>query len=257
LTDRTTPRLVLHFGGNGHASVRLDGARGALGRRAGAPALFDVPYPGFEGRPSSPGLGAFLDSTAHSYRAVEASAVAGYASGVGALVALSLRARGELSGLPLVFQGPVLWGLERRRFPRLMTACPPARRLLQRVFTLAAFQDRFLRTQFRRPITGSARARFFEGYARCPAFGDFFGWFTPGWLRSLERQFALRPSGLAGVTVWLGGLDRVVGPPEVEATARALGVRWPVVRFPDWGHYPMIDEPEEWADALCESLAPR
>lgn len=255
MTDRTLPRTVLHFGGNGHASARLDRAREALARRTGAPALADVPYPGFEGRPSSPSLDAFLDSAAGSCRAFQTSAVAGYASGIGALVALSLRARGELTGLPLIFQGPVLWGLERRRLPRLLKVFPPARRWLQQAFTRPAFQDRFVRTQFRRPLTGSARVRFFEGYARCPAFADFFGWFTPRWLRTLERQFARQPSGLAGVTVWLGGLDRVVGPAEVEATARALGVRWPLVRFPAWGHYPMIDEPEEWADALGKSLA--
>lgn len=245
---------VLHFGGNGHASARLDGARRALACRPGAPALDDVPYPGFEGRLPSPTLDAFLDAAAGFCRA-RPGAVLGYASGVGALIALGLRARGELAGLPLVLQGPVLWGLERRVFPRLMRAVPPARRLLRLAFASRAFQGHFAGKQFRRPLGTDARARFFDGYGNCAAFGDFFAWFTPGYLRDLERRFAARPDALSGVTVWLGGRDPVVGPAEVRLTGRALGVGWPVVTFPEWGHYPMIDEPEEWADALCRSLA--
>lgn len=245
---------VLHFGGNGHAGWRLERARGALARRPGAPRLVDVPYPGFEGRPAPATLGAFLDAAA-GFCGSRPGAVAGYASGVGALVALGLRARGELAGVPLILQGPVLWGLRRRVFPRLMRAVPPARGLLQGLFALPLFQERFVRKQFRKPLVGAARREFFAGYARCAAFGAFFEWFTPGWLCGLERSFAARPGGVAGVTVWLGGRDAVVGAAEVEAAERALGVRWPVVVFPEWGHYPMIDEPEGWADALCDALA--
>src|SRR3954468_12679415 len=50
-------RRLLHFGGNGHAAVRLSKAREALARRPGGPELFDVPYPGFEGRPDASSLG--------------------------------------------------------------------------------------------------------------------------------------------------------------------------------------------------------
>jgi len=129
--------------------------------------------------------------------------------------------------------------------------------LLQIAFASRAFQGHFAGKQFRRPLGADDRTRFFDGYRDCAAFGDFFDWFTPDYLRDLERRFAARSDVLSGVTVWLGGRDRVVGPSEVRATGRALGVEWPVVTFPEWGHYPMIDEPEEWADALCGSLAGR
>ena len=112
-----------------------------------------------------------------------------------------------------------------------------------------------MRRLFLRPQDEAARARFFEGYARCAAFGDLFAWFTPGELRALERRLAGRADALARITVWLGGRDRVVGRREVEWTEAALKVRWPRVEFPGWGHYPMIDDPEEWADALRDALA--
>jgi pimeloyl-ACP methyl ester carboxylesterase len=246
-------RAVFHFGGNGHCAWRLDAARRALAERPGAPVLIDVPYPGFERRPSASSRGAFLEALAEFCEEVGADAA--YASGIGALVALGLRARGDLAGVPLILQGPVLWGLERRAFPRLMRLMPPARQLLPTLFRRRAFQARFARKQFCRPLDGPGRDAFFAGYRDCEAFGAFFEWFTPDWLRALERSFAARPEALGCVTVWRCGLDRVVGAEDVEATERALGVRWPAVVFPEWGHYPMIDEPEGWADALCDALA--
>ena len=245
------PRRVLHFGGNGHASARLDRAREAIRARCPGLELVDVPYPGFEGRPRAGSLGAFLDRLAESCRDRPDAA---YASGIGALLALGLRARGELAGVPLVFQGPVLWGLEARWFPRVMRRFPPARGLLALAFRSPAFQARFARKQFTRPPDPATLSRFFEGYARCPAFGDFFDWLTPGWLRALERAFLDRPEALGEIAVWVGGRDHVVGLDEVRATGRALGVRWPVEVFEGWGHYPMIDDPEEWADALRRAL---
>jgi pimeloyl-ACP methyl ester carboxylesterase len=248
------PSTVLHLGGNGHALVRLDRAKAALERRCGL-ALVDVPYPGFEGRPGSPSFGAFLDDLAGFLRRLPEPPIAGYASGIGGLIALALRARGELAGVPLIFQGAVLWGLEARQFPQVMRAFPPARRLLRMAFGMGVFQRRFARKQFLQAHDPAFLERFFDGYRRCASFGDFFDWLDPGLLRGLERELAARSGSTGAITAWVGGLDHVVGPEEVRATEAALGVSWPVVTFPTWGHYPMIDVPEEWADALAASLA--
>ena len=43
-----------------------------------------------------------------------------YGTGIGGLVALSLRARGSITHTPILLQGPVLWGLRERWFPRLV-----------------------------------------------------------------------------------------------------------------------------------------
>ena len=153
-----------------------------------------------------------------------------------------------------MLQAPVLWGLERRIFPRVMRWRIP-RRLMERAITLRSFRDRFARKQFLRPIDPATRSAFFDGYLRCAAFADFFEWFTPGFLRDLERRFVARPGALEGISIWWGGRDRVVDLGELRLTEGALGVHWPLAEFPDWGHYPMIDVPEEWAAALCDALA--
>jgi hypothetical protein len=245
-------KIVLVFGGNGHCAMRLEAARKELAGRPEAPELVEVPYPGFEGRPRAASLDAFLDALAH-FCSTQGGHAAGYATGIGALFALGLRARGELRH-PLIFQGPVLWGLKHRAFPRLMRS-GSARKLLIWALTRVWFQDRLARRLFLNPLEDRDRARFFEGYARCPAFSDLFAWLSPGWLGSLERAFAERPEALGEITVWAGARDRVVGLEELRATECALGGRWPLVVQPRWGHYPMIDQPKEWADALCNALA--
>ncbi len=85
------PWPVLHFGGNGHASARLRAARGALARSGLE--LVDVPSPGFEGRPGSRSIEDFLSSLAGSCRGLPGRPAGAYASGIGALLALGLRAR--------------------------------------------------------------------------------------------------------------------------------------------------------------------
>jgi hypothetical protein len=246
---------VLYLGGNGHATARLEAARAALAARPDAPELTDVAYPGFEGRPRAGSLERFLDGVAAGCRSAAGgrTVAAVYATGIGALIALGLRARGALEW-PLIFQGPVLWGLEHRIFPRVM-GWRLARHVLRQALALPQVQNRLERTLFQRPLEPALRARLFEGYARCAGFGDLFAWSTPAALRGLERQLASRPGAVERITVWLGGRDRVVGRREVDWTEAALGVRWPLVVFPEWGHYPMIDVPEEWAQALDDALA--
>lgn len=257
------PRVVF-LGGNGHAGARLDPARRALAGLAGtrgAPpfTLRDVPYPGFEGRPRAESLDAFLDGVAESVRAETgahdedggAGRALVYATGIGGLLALCLRARGALAGVPLLLQAPVLWGLERRLMPRVLRM-GPAQAALRRAFASPLFQARFARKHFRRPLDGETRAGFFEGYARCAALPDFFAWLTPALLRRLEADFAARPGALRHVAVWWGERDTVVPARELAWTEAALGVPWPVRRVAGWGHYPMIDDPPGWVRALAD-----
>ncbi|HEY0019637.1 MAG TPA: alpha/beta hydrolase [Longimicrobium sp.] len=264
-SPRAVPRVVF-LGGNGHAGARLDPARrvlaGLAGPRGRPPfTLHDVPYPGFEGRPRAESLNAFLAAVVASVRAETGARPedggAGrplvYATGIGGLFALCLRARGELDGVPLLLQAPVLWGLERRLMPRVLRM-GIAQAALRRAFASPRFQARFARKHFRRPLDGNMRARFFEGYARCAALPDFFAWLTPALLRRLEAGFAARPQALGDVAVWWGEHDTVVPARELAWTEAALGVAWPVRRFAAWGHYPMIDDPPGWVRALSDAV---
>ncbi|HKV12967.1 MAG TPA: alpha/beta hydrolase [Thermoanaerobaculia bacterium] len=241
---------IAFLGGNGHCAARLAEAR----RQLSGVELFEVRYPGFEGRPRAGSFEAFLDSVAASLRAAAPALV--YGTGIGGLLALCLRARGELSGVPLLFQGVVLWGLEHRLMPRMMRL-GLAQIALRRAFAAPAFQRRFARKYFTWPPEPGLLAAFFDGYARCTTAPDFFAWMTPALLRRLEAEIAARPAALADLRVWWGGLDRVVSPRELQWTEAALGpgARWLLRVFPDWGHYPMIDDPAGWARELSDAVA--
>jgi alpha-beta hydrolase superfamily lysophospholipase len=238
---------VTFFGGNGHCAARLDAARRAAA--GGGIEIDEVAYPGFEGRPRAETLEAFLNAAA---RAADGATFV-YATGIGGLIALALRARGALAGARLVLQAPVLWGLEHRLMPRLMRQAA-VRRAAQALFTSRAFQAAFARRYFERPLSADERAAFFDGYARCAAMTDLFASFTPAFLRDLETRLHADPTPREPIEVWWGGRDRVVTPDELRFTERALGVRWPVRAFPAWGHYPMIDVPAEWADVLIRTV---
>jgi pimeloyl-ACP methyl ester carboxylesterase len=243
--------VISFFGGNGHCAARLTAARAFLPPGID---LLEAPYPGFEGRARAASLEAFLETMEEHVR--EAAPDWIYATGIGGLLALCLRLRGGLREVPILLQGPVLWGLERRWMPRMMRF-----RILQgalsRTFATAAFQRRFVRKYFTHPPEAATAAAFFAGYARCTALPDFFAWLSPPLLRSLERQAAERPEALERIAVWWGGRDAVVSLRELAWTAAALGpaARWPLRVFPEWGHYPQIEEPRAWAEALGGALA--
>jgi hypothetical protein len=244
-------RRIAFLGGNGHCAARLAAARRCLPPEID---LLDTPYPGFEGRPRARDFEEFLDAVGARLR--EAAPHRIYTMGIGGLLALCLRARGELSGIPLLFQAPILWGLERRLMPKVMRL-GLARFALTRLFAAAPFQRRFVSKYFTQPPSPETVRAFFDGYARCAAAPDLFAWLTPTLLRSLERDLAARPEALDGIEVWWGGRDQVVTLQELAWTreALALGERWPVRVFPQWGHYPMIDDPAGWAEELARAVA--
>ena len=85
------PRRIAFLGGNGHCAARLAAARRHLPAEID---LLDVPYPGFEGRPRARDFEKFLDAVGAHLR--EAAPHRIYAMGIGGLLALCLRARGDL-----------------------------------------------------------------------------------------------------------------------------------------------------------------
>ena len=233
---------LLFLGGNGHEAVRLEPARRELARRGGPFELHDLTY----ARVTS-----FDDLLDKLVREVDRypTTVPLYATGIGGLVALALRARGELQRRALVLQGAVLWGLERRWFPRFMRI-GPAPRLLPVLFRSRRFQERFAAKHFRKRPDPELLRGFFEGYGDGAAFAAWFRWLTPQLLRDLERELGANPGALAGLECWWGERDSVVGLEELRVTERALGVELPLRTFPEWGHYPMIDDPAGWVSEV-------
>lgn len=211
----------------------------------------DIPYPGFEGRPLAPNRAAFFADVGTSVtKQNHASRIdLIYATGIGGLIVLELLADGKLPAVPIVFQGPVLWGLEHRLMPRTMRLAP-IRAAAIRLFRTQAFRSRFCRKYFVQPVSQDFATRFFRGYEECAAFGQFFEWFTPARLESLARKLSSNADVLNRIAIWRGDKDRVVGRDEIRWTEQALKCRFPLRTFPHWGHYPMIDGPQDWVDAL-------
>ena len=178
-----------------------------------------------------------------------------YATGIGALFAVTLRARRRLGAHPVVLQGPVLWGLEHRWMPRLARAGLAP--VIPRLFAWPRFQRDFVRRHFLSAPPIAVQNGFFDGYARCAAAADLFRWCGPSWLREVEETVARYPGTLDGIEVWWGAHDRVVGPAELRWTERALGVRWPERTFAAWGHYPTLDDPEGWVRAVAATVPAR
>ncbi len=241
-------RRLLFLGGNGHCPARLQPARDALAAAGGAFDLVEVECPGFDGREPAHSLDDLLEAIR---RRIEGAGDLVYATGIGGLLALGVRARADTP--PLLLQAPVLWGLERRWMPRLLRL-PPLRAAAERLFRVTVFQHRFWRRHVGLPWTHAAREPFFDGYARCAAFADLFRWIGPAWLSQVARELRARPGALQEISVWWGERDTVVSAEELRITEGVLPARWPLRVFPEWGHYPMLTDPQGWVSALAEKL---
>jgi pimeloyl-ACP methyl ester carboxylesterase len=248
--------VVFYLGGNGHATDRLTPTRRAVRELSAAGEvspfqIVEAAYPGFEDRPSAPDFDAFVDVLLGQAQALKPRLALG--TGIGGLILLCLRSLGGLAQTPVYLHAPVLWGLERRWMPRLVRL-GPLRRLLPPLFAARWYQRRFVKKQFVTELDEAAAASFFDGYARCSAFGDLFDWLRPALLRQLEQRFEAHREQLEHITVWWGSRDRVVTPAELTITLDRLGVQWPLVMFDDWAHYPMMEAPHSFARALDAAL---
>ncbi len=244
-------RGPLFLGGLGHALCRLAPARTAA--RAFGFDVKEVLYPGFEGRPPSASFEDFLDnieSQVDVYRLSHARRLL-VATDFGCLVALALRARGRFPDLPFVFLGAVPW-----RQVQTIGGQRAAGDRLRQLLRDGSVQARYVERHFQRPLPADAARAFFSGFGACEIQSELYDWLSPGWLADLEGRLAARPGALEGIAVWLGEEDRLVDVAELDATERALGVRWPRAAFEGWGHFPYLDDPLGWIEAVHEALAP-
>ncbi len=157
---------------------------------------------------------------------------------------------GQILDVPIVMQGPVLWGLEKRLMPRVLRFLP-AQALLLPLFVTRLFRQRFTSKYFVHPPSDAMQRAFYNGYACCTAAPDFFQWLTPDLLRGLEQDFALRPECLNHITMWWRAQDKVVRLQELRWTEAALGHMFPLQEFAAWGHHPLIDAAEDWVQTLA------
>ena len=163
-------RTVAFLPGNGHVEERLGPARRAIETHTEG-SQFELRSIHYDTSLR------FFDELLDGVEADLQGADLVYATGIGGLVALALRARGFVDR-PMVLQGPVLWGLETRRFPKLMRL-PGMPRLLVAMLRQGFMQRRFEQKHFERPLDDGLRRAFFMGYRDARAFARWFSWLTP------------------------------------------------------------------------------
>jgi pimeloyl-ACP methyl ester carboxylesterase len=236
----TTPVTVVAVHGNGGGGRRFARLQPWIPDHVRIEA---ITLPGFDDRPGEPGtdtLAGLADALGRELERFDRPVVLGH--GIGGSFALELtQRRPELFGA-LVLHAPVGARLDTRWFPRLMRL-PGAKPAVRRAIASAAMRPLWRRGFFTDPIDPVALDEFFEAYRRCEAFEAMFDVITPGWFAGLH------PVSLPSV-IWWGARDRVLRAEQADDFRRVLP-RATVEIVPDWDHFPMIERPKEYADALA------
>lgn len=203
-----------------------------------------VTLPGFAGAPADASLRTLHDYAAYLAGLLKAEPrpliVLGH--GIGGSIALELAQHAApLDGL--ILHAPVGARLESRLLPRLMSL-PGTRSIGRRLFSSRLARPLFKRLLFSRPVPTAYLERFFEEYRRCAIFEQMFDLITPEWFTSL------RPVDRPAALLW-GQRERVLRVEQLD-DYRALLPRRLVRIMPGWDHFPMIEQPQEYAGEIVK-----
>lgn len=231
--------IALH--GNGGGGFRFERIRPYL------PAditLYTPTLPGFDGVPANPAYLTLRDYATHLYHEIEPlprpCVVLGHGIGGSILLEMLQHYPDAVDGV--ILHAPVGAKLAQRLFPRLMNL-PSARRTGQRLVGAKVLRPLWTRLLFSRPIPRDLQDTFFEAYPRSAAFGQMFDFITPDWFQSL------RPLSLPAALVW-GGKEQVLGPDQVYEFRPIMPSAIQRI-VPEWGHYPMLEQPAEYATEIA------
>jgi pimeloyl-ACP methyl ester carboxylesterase len=215
--------------------------------------LAPITLPGFANVPANPALRSLRD-----YATVLAHIVAGQprprvllGHGIGGSIALELIQDHAAMLDGLILHAPVGTRLDRRLFPRLM-AVPGARRIGQHLLASRLLRPVYRRLFFSPAVPTAYLDRFFDEYRQCSVFSQMFDLITPTWFRGL------RPTTLPAALLW-GEAERLLAVDQVR-DYQALLPGAVTRSVPGWGHFPMIERPDQYAAeiaALARALVRR
>jgi len=239
------PLTIVAVHGNGGGGERF--ARAARAMPTGT-VLVAPTLPGFSTRPRDPSLrtlGDFADHLAGEVQAVtarEGVAPVLLGHGIGGSIALDLAGRrpGLVGGL--ILHAPVGAHLDTRLFPRLMST-GAARAAVRRIISSPLPRPLWRRLFFPHGAPRDVLDEFFDAYRHCAVFGDMFDLITAAWFDGLA------PVHDVPVVLLWGAQDRVLRRGQADAVGDKVPGAEVVVRD-GWDHFPMIEQPEEYADAI-------
>jgi pyruvate,water dikinase len=197
-----------------------------------------VTLPGFGGRPADPSLVTLEDYAEQLWS--EISGLPGplvvLGHGIGGSIALDMVQRHPVDGL--IIHAPVGTRLDERLFPKLMKP-EPVRALVKWGISSKWTRPLTSRVFFSSDVPPNYRDEFLSEYARAASFSQMFDVITSEWWAGL------RPVDVPAVLLW-GSEDRVLGADQVDDYRRLLP-RASVDVVPGWGHFPMVEQPAEYA----------
>jgi pimeloyl-ACP methyl ester carboxylesterase len=226
--------------GNGGGGFRFDRVRQYMPDdvRLVAPTL-----PGFASAPADPTLQTMADWAAHIRAQVKAESgpVVLLGTGIGGSFLLEYVQHYPAGGL--ILHAPVGTRLDSRRFPWLMSL-PGARAFGQWLFSARITRPMFKQLLFVEPdaIPADYINRFFDEYRQCSVFGQMFDLITADWYRTL------RPVDVPTALLW-GEKERVLSTDHVQ-DYQQLFPENRVEIVPGWDHFPMIEQPAEYAETI-------
>lgn len=204
-----------------------------------------IDLPGFNGVPLDPSLDsvpAYADHLASLIEDGERPIVLGH--GIGGSIALDLASRRPDTMAGLILHAPVGADLDTRLFPRLMSPSW-VRGLVRRGIAARPLRPIWRRLFFPNGAPAATLDAFFDGYRNCAAFGQMFDIIDVDWFESVEPV-----TDVPTVLLW-GEHDRVLTSGQTEAIATKVPDAERVIH-PGWDHFPMIEQPEDYADTIAE-----
>lgn len=241
----TATILAVH--GNGGGGTRFERVAEHLPDDSVRFIHFDLP--GFNGTPVDPAatdVAAYADKVAELIETLrrpdEPVVVLGH--GIGGSIALDLASRRPDTMDALILHAPVGADLDTRLFPRIMKT-RPMRELIRRMISAKPLRPIWRKLFF--PI-GAPRAdtdTFFEGYRDCASFGQMFEIINVEWFDGLTPV-----TDVPVVLLW-GEHDRVLKSGQTEGIAAKTPGAVKVIEA-GWDHFPMLEQPEEYARVIAK-----
>lgn len=235
------PLHIVAVHGNGGGASRFARMVDAVGERAHVHA---ITLPGFSTTPRDPALETVSD---YGDRLAELMAplptprvVLGH--GIGGSFALDLAARRPATMAGLILHAPVGANLDTRLFPRVMST-RPVRALAKRLIAARLPRPLWRRLFFPHGAPREVLDEFFDEYRTCEAFGQMFEIISPSWFDQLPPV-----DRVPTVLLW-GEHDRVLRSGQADVI-RSKVPHAEVIVQAGWDHFPMIEQPQEYADAI-------
>lgn len=207
-----------------------------------------ITLPGFADRPRDPTLKSMRDYARQLQNMIDRIHLGNaplvlLGTGIGGSFCLEYIQHYQANGL--ILHAPVGTRLDTRFFPRLMRL-PGMPGLGKWVFSSRLTRPLFRRRLFvdHKRIPPQYLTRFFNEYRRCSVFGQMFSIINTAWWAGLNE------TPIPAALLW-GEKERVLTVDQLE-DYKALLPNHIVHTEPGWDHFPMIEQPAEYARVTSE-----